>query len=212
MIKQIIILFAGSLTLFSCVKHVEGCTDETALNYDPAATQDNGTCEFEETLEIGQSHAGGIIIAFFSPSDSGYVEGEDHGIVAATMDCHFAPGASWGCSTLDIMEASNVGLGYGSANTTAILDTCEEVGTAASLCDNLVIGGRSDWHLPSKNELVKIRSKQNFLGGIVPNREYWSSTNVTDEYAYYVDMSEVGGGASTSGKWEEYKVRAVRYF
>jgi len=40
----------SSLSLNSCKK--EGCTDETALNYDSEADKDDDSCEYEEVPEI----------------------------------------------------------------------------------------------------------------------------------------------------------------
>jgi hypothetical protein len=46
-----LVLFAVlcvSISIFSCRKNIEGCTDPKASNYDAAATKENGTCLFEK--------------------------------------------------------------------------------------------------------------------------------------------------------------------
>lgn len=40
-----LVLFAGTFGMQSCI--IEGCTDEDAVNYDDAATDDDGSCEYE---------------------------------------------------------------------------------------------------------------------------------------------------------------------
>ncbi len=75
-------------------------------------------------------------------------------------------GVPWGCPSKSGATASTTGatataIGSGKANTAKILDVCIEDVIAARVADNYRGGGKSDWFLPSKdelNELCKIYS------------------------------------------------------
>ncbi len=46
-----VMLPLGEIEIVDCVEIVYGCTDQNALNYDPIATVDNGSCEYEPVEE-----------------------------------------------------------------------------------------------------------------------------------------------------------------
>jgi len=81
--------------------------------------------------------------------------------------------------------------------------------TAKTACDELILNGYSDWHLPSKEELnaLYVNLKQIGVGGFADNY-YWSSTEIYDNYAWGFSNGE----QSYSGKDGEYVSRAVRAF
>lgn len=56
----------GSLTLASCKK--EGCTDQTAINYNDEAKKDDGSCEYltQGTVAVEMSHVWGLSGAPFA--------------------------------------------------------------------------------------------------------------------------------------------------
>jgi hypothetical protein len=85
--------------------------------------------------------------------------------------------------------------------------------SAKTACDELILNGYSDWHLPSKEELnsVFVNCKQVGAGGFA-NRDYWSST----QSDYNLNMAWIRDFDSGL-KYEGYKnhgasVRAVRAF
>ena len=87
--------------------------------------------------------------------------------------------AKWGCAGQSVAAARNWMIGYGKSNTTAIVSSCSEVGIAARRADDAVINGKSDWFLPSKDELNLMYQNRAALGGIRvdgDNQAYWSST------------------------------------
>lgn len=80
--------------------------------------------------------------------------------------------------------------------------------SAKSLCKNSVVGGYTDWRLPTKAELAMLYQNKNVIGGFSKTR-YWSSTEyVNDLNAWSLDFSS--GHLSGTDKDYEYRVRAVR--
>jgi len=87
--------------------------------------------------------------------------------------------------------------------------------SAKTACDELILNGYSDWHLPSKEELnlVYINLGAFGVGGFI-NKSYWSSKHIKIEQ--YKD--DVWYQSFDSG-WQDYKgngnpsyVRAIRAF
>tara|TARA_B100000900_G_C20009641_1_gene485295 strand:- start:310 stop:459 length:150 start_codon:yes stop_codon:yes gene_type:complete len=46
--KKALIISIFILFLSSCEKHIHGCIDPLAINYNPKATCDDGSCEYSE--------------------------------------------------------------------------------------------------------------------------------------------------------------------
>jgi hypothetical protein len=99
-------------------------------------------------------------------------------------------------------------LGTGAANTSIISSACG-AGTAARLCDELVLGGYSDWYLPSKDELGKLYINRISIGGFTTGA-YWSSSEDAANYAWRISF--VLGSNGSHLKNYTYYVRAVRAF
>ncbi len=104
-----------------------------------------------------------------------------HGIIAAPSDQGQAP---WGCSSTVISGADGTAIGTGAQNTIDIMNGCSQAGIAARLCGNLVLGGYSDWYLPSKDELNKLYLNKVAIGGFAENAYYWSSTEASFVISY----------------------------
>jgi len=86
---------------------------------------------------------------------------------------------------------------------------CNEAGIAARLCGDLVLGGYSDWYLPSKDELDQLYLNRVAIGGFA-NLFYWSSTEFDNGGAwiqYFLNGNQFG-----NGKYDNVVVRAVRAF
>jgi len=76
-------------------------------------------------------------------------------------------------------------------------------------CENLVLNGYSDWHLPTKlelDELMNLHRKK--IGGFL-NKEYWSST-FSDHYPWYINFEF--GISNDDGNMNGANIRAVRTF
>jgi hypothetical protein len=91
--------------------------------------------------------------------------------------------------------------------------------TAAERADALVLGGQSDWFLPSKDELnqmyINLHSASTPLGGFSTD-DYWSSSETVAPTTFAVLFADaqnfVGGGQNNGGKTNMYYVRPVRAF
>ena len=67
---------------------------------------------------------------------------------------------------------------------TQLIVTAQGSGTyAASICDSATDGGKSDWYLPSTDELIAL-----FDSGVTMPNIAWSSTEVDGNNAYVVDL------------------------
>jgi hypothetical protein len=195
---------------------VTGLTNGTAYTFTVTATNAIGTStasaisnSVTPQLSVGDSAYGGIIFYVFQSGEEGYVEGEIHGLIAASSDQSSA--ASWGCNNNGIVGADGTAIGTGEQNTIDMqaAGCATQANTAAYLCINLNTGGYGDWFLPSKDELAimlsNILSEGNFT--------YW----------YYVTSSEIGDKVWCIDKYGDqynyfpktysnFRVRAVRVF
>ena len=148
---------------------------------------------------IGQNRLGGVIF---------YIDGTgQHGLISATNDQ--STGAQWGCYGTFIGGTATA-IGTGKTNTTRIVNLCSEAGRAARICDDLVLGGYSDWFLPSKDELNQMYLQKATIGGFA-DYYYYSSTELNEYYASYQLFSN-GSQTLSSYRWSSYYVRAIRAF
>jgi hypothetical protein len=157
---------------------------------------------------IGQAALGGTIAYILQAGDPGYVEGEQHGLVATLAD--ISTGAQWGCDGTIISAATGItAIGTGAANTAAIMAVCAISGIAAQICGDLVEGGYSDWYLPSNDELNILYRNRGLVGGFQESSSYWSSTDAEANawYQYFGDGIQYYGP-----KGNLLRVRAIRAF
>jgi hypothetical protein len=166
---------------------------------------------------IGSAYDGGIISYLFQSGDSGWVEGETHGLVAAAEDQSTVIAWITGGSTQSTFNGGTSTLiATGQANTAAMMGQTGYEGGAAKVCYDYTniedgTGVFSDWYLPSKDELNKmyINLKSENVGGF-SDENYWSSSEQITTTAF---AQSFGSGIQDSTtKSDNCRVRAVRTF
>lgn len=115
-------------------------------------------------IAVGKNYAGGIVF---------YIDATgQHGLIAAEHDC--SDSAKWYNGDFITTNTFDGSVGKGQSNTLKIIAVQGNGIYAASICDQLVLNGYSDWFLPSKDELNLLYQKRNLVGGFA-NDYYWSS-------------------------------------
>lgn len=151
--------------------------------------------------QIGETGPGGGMV--FDTDSNG------HGLEVAPTNAEAF--RQWGCAGSGISGTSNA-KGSGQANTTLIINGCSETNIAARHCDDLVSGGKSDWYLPSRDELSLIYNNlvKAGKGTFAGNYFYWSSSQASSTNAHTMDMNS--GTPISLSKSEQTLVRAIRSF
>lgn len=161
-------------------------------------------------IKVGSYYQGGIV--FYVDSTG------QHGLVASPLDISIS--SSGGC-----YERKGIGtssdLNTGRDNTKSIVEKCEESGTAARLCSDLVANGYGDWFLPSRDELIMLLRKAGKTLSLYTRHQYresnpykiwWSSSRKSDNGSIYT--SAEGGYSSFAGDVYRglFTVRPIRAF
>ena len=165
-------------------------------------------CSSSETVyEIGDTGPAGGLIFYVNENDSD----EWHYLEAAPGDQ--GSNVAWGCSGTLIDGADGTGVGAGAQNTIDIIAGCGTAGIAARLCDELELGGYSDWYLPSRDELNLLYANlsKNGLGGFDSPAPHWSSTEL-DAGSAYIQYLDDGSQTQSNKNNAYYSVRAIRAF
>jgi hypothetical protein len=164
--------------------------------------KDNST-----TLSVGDSYQGGKVAYILKASDPGYDANVSHGLIAASTDQ--SAGIMWWNGTSSVTGATATAYGTGNANTNTIVASQGAGNYAAKLCGDLVLGGYSDWFLPSKDELFILYTNRIVIGNFA-STSYWSSSEVSTGSAMLDGFST--GIQGSGGKGFLANVRAVRSF
>jgi hypothetical protein len=208
-------------------------------------------CITTDTCAVGETGPGGGTVFYVSAtnftstgSDCGtsckYLEYAPIGWIVSTTpsgqtNCPFIPGTNTtdpGCSmftsgSLGTYNGTATAIGSGLANTIAItaVGTGATAGNAAPVTRAFRGGGKSDWFLPSFNELNELckYARQQTTGNTATqctsanslrtgftSGYYWSSTQVNGTLSYYQNFTDGARGNRT--KDERDSVRPVRAF
>jgi len=162
------------MSVLPLVVWVSSCGGVTGTTNTSTTTVVALSCATGGTCVVGDTGPGGGIVFYDAGSTQSwgqYLEATPSGWSGAI----WAPRAEWGCVGIPILGARGTAVGTGQANTTAIANGCRTAGIAAQLADALTFGGKSDWFLPSKDELALIYTSRAIIGGFAADT-YWSST------------------------------------
>ena len=200
------ILYATSATELT---KLPAGTAGQVLTMNTGATAPEWVAVTTATYAIGDTHQGGII---FYLDASG-----KHGLISAPTDQ--SAGIKWDNGSFVDTYAYGNGIGAGEGNSQGIRTwqgTCSSC-YASELCQDLSIGGETDWYLPSKYELNLMYEnigQGNALGlgniGSFSPTYYWSSTEYDNDNAWLQDF--YNGSQYDNDKSSRSSVRAVRAF
>ncbi|ULQ61212.1 cadherin-like beta sandwich domain-containing protein [Brucepastera parasyntrophica] len=171
-------------------------------------TNGSETCIYTVTcMLVGYTGEAGLV--FY---DKGNSTGGWQYLEAATAD---AGTAEWGLSGVRISETvTSIGSGKGNTGIlVSALTAAGESGRAALLCDAYSGAGRTDWYMPSKDELNLMYSNlhKNSLGSFT-NHGYWSSSQYSPN-EYGVAWSQYfNSGDQMDNRNISFYVRACRAF
>ena len=157
------------------------------------------------TYKVGDRGPAGGWIFYDKGNNSGgwrYLE-------AAPVDQ--SPAAKGGCGGVLIPDAKGLVIGTGKANTAAIIKSCKDAGIAAKIAADYRGGDKSDWFLPSRDELnlMYVTLRKAGVDGLA-KENYWSSSEV-NAYKTWV-QSFRSGVYNGDYKSMKFRVRAARAF
>jgi hypothetical protein len=78
---------------------------------------------------------------------------------------------------------------------------------AIDMCNNYTLAEFTDWHLPTKDELLTVYNNKNSIGNFVEGR-YWSSSTWNGYNSYLVSFTD--GSVTKSDNENSFYVRCVR--
>ncbi|MEO8691328.1 MAG: DUF1566 domain-containing protein [Candidatus Saccharimonas sp.] len=117
------------------------------------------------------------------------------------------PTAIW-CNNAHVsVDADYPDIGEGKTNTGIMIDNCTS--SAAISAKSYNGGGKSDWFLPSIDELAELYEHKASVGGLGASI-YWSSSEYSTDNAWYYNFSN--GSKNGYGKDLTASVRPVRSF
>jgi hypothetical protein len=199
------------------------------MYYDGISWKDATGSDVNDPPVVGGFYQGGVVFYLLVAGDTGYVENEIHGLIAAVKDQGSEQVVNWddddGQAEIYTDTARGEAIGTGAANTTEIIDVLGGIAAAASYAPGLARayrgGGFDDWFLPSKDELNEMHLKKDDInttaaandGSDFLNVVYWSSTQVyVTSYNNASTHDFLRGFQKIRLKSSNHRVRAVRAF
>lgn len=179
-------------------------------------------------LSVGDKAEGGIIffVETYTVEEGGIDVVKQSGLVCALSDLTFGKGKNrvnsfpWGCTGTLISGAMGEEIGTGKQNTEDIIkNDCTIEGTAAYLCNDLILNGFGDWFLPNIEELKLMYSELHAKKiGFFTNTQYWSSNQIDENDAeglfffYGGLLLSKGFPEGMVSKNNQFRVRPVRKY
>ncbi len=187
-----------------------GARPVSSKSAQPVATKTSapvkaGTCSQGGKCVIGETGPGGGKVFYVAPTKLGwgrYLEAAPSGWAGGSAD----PQIAW-CNDLNTLINTLGRVGEGTKNTTAMALGCTT--GAGVLAKKYRGGGKSDWFLPSKDELKLLYDAKSKIEGLAQGN-YWSSSEVGSVVSWAVDFEN--GSIIMKPKNNAYFVRPVRAF
>ena len=166
------------------------------------------------TYAIGDIGPGGGKI-FITPSTAGNSTGKYFEVapVATEVQRTWATDTNSNQTTA-VTGADGTAIGTGAQNTIDIVNQGNVAATSAAVyCSDLVFGGKSDWFLPSKDEIQKMGLYQSQINTSFSNANYyWTSSEYAAGSAWYFWFNGLPGVQNETLKGNAFLVRPVRAF
>ena len=171
-------------------------------------TDFSGAPAAPKQLAIGDTAFGGVVAYILTPTDSGYSPSVQHGIIIASSDLTY--GMQWGCMSLFPTSPNKL---EGNFNQQQFGSICQSLSTVAmGATASLILNGKTDWVLPTKDDLAAIYMNRSILSQYLSGGTYWSSTNNVNGYGAWC-MNLSNGYVATFLKNDNYhRTKPVRYF
>ena len=148
------------------------------------ANASSRTCALGGACKVGGIGPGGGTVVY----DAGEVKW--WGRYLEALPLAKGRGLPWSLKTVEpVFSGENFlrqGIGWGRENTTAIVMQNGEDKYAAKFVDDFVVNGKSDWFLPSRDELDVVYNASITVGApkVLP-MPYWTSSENSMKYAWY---------------------------
>ena len=202
-------------TIGSFTSSITGLTTDALYYVRSYATNAEGTAygnQLSFTAGIGSPYQGGVVAYFLKSGDTGYDANVFHGLIAATSDQSAA--IRWHNGSNTVTGSIGTAIGTGFANTNTIISAQGELSTsyAAGLARAYNGGGKTDWYLPSKDELNQLYLNKNAIGGFASDtKPYWTSSE-TGIGSAWAQIFNTGLTSSVLKSGSSKYVRAIRSF
>jgi len=206
----------ASCTVTVTAAHVHAYVGWTVISVTYPA-QSTGTCDCGETstrdTQIGDTGPASGIIFYVSASGftvTGAGSFSAHYLEAAPANQ--ASSIKWSNTGVDVTGATGEAIGTGKANTAAII-AAHSGDTAANNAAKAAVaytgGGKSDWFLPSKDEINAMYNAKSHLG--ISSGGFWSSSQ-DNELSAWAQAFQVNTQIPAPKNSADANVRAVRAF
>ena len=223
--------YTGSAAVFTPTFSVTGLVNgdtQSAVTYYYRGT--NSTCALGGACSVGDIGPGGGIVFYAGASFTSngqtvrYLEAAPSGWNGTTSD----PQVAWSDTTTSISTTATIGTGY--TNSVNMVSKSATSGYAGTLARSYSGGGKTDWYLPSYDELAALYTNRAYVPGIVEAFDtsttpaalftYWSSTQsttTTQAKAYGFASSNVTGNgwkdvSKSDSTTAAGRVRPIRAF
>ena len=134
-------------------------------------------------------------------------------VAPSTWNGENDPVVPW-CPALSNSLGTATSTGTGSANTQKIISQCSDpnadFSVAAKVASNYRGGGKSDWFLPSKDELNLLFENRSAVGKNFSAAQYWSSSQDSSVLSWTLDFDSGALSADVNGI--DRHVRPIRAF